>query len=128
MAICGKIQKKKKEYCIGDLDKRVILQSRSTNSNSFDLSETFTDIATVWARIETNNKATEFFDGVNLNKAYSHIIVIRYRNDLNGIDTWIEYNDERYNVIDIENINEESDWLLLKCNKKGAKTIEANDA
>ena len=127
MAICGKISKKKKSYCIGDFNERITFLTRAMNSSSFDLSETFTDIATVWARIETDNKSTEFFNGVDLINSYTHSIIVRYRNDITA-ENWIRFNDEIYKILNTENINSENSWLKIKAIRKGSELVEANRA
>ena len=115
----------KKYPCIGNLDKRLTLLTRSMDSTGLDLDENFTDIITVWGNITTAGNSSDFFDGVNLVKSYTHLIKIRYRSNLTS-ENWIRHNSELYRIIDIKNDDEDSNFLIIKAMKKGVESIIVN--
>jgi len=129
MSICIKIDGKKRNICIGDLDKRINLFSRSikapTNS-SVDFDEEFVKEYEKWAMIHTTRGA-ELFDGVSLTNAFTHKIYIRYEEGITQED-WIEFNNDKYDIVDVEDLEERHEFLLLKCKIRGDKDTLANFA
>lgn len=126
---CDAIKIKSRKICIGDLTSRVKLQTRSLtagNSGSIESIETFTDIVEVWAAIETT-RGSQLWDGVEVSNPFTHKIYIRYRNDIEFTE-WLEYSNEKYDIVDVENLEHKNEWLLLMCTRKGDKTKEANFA
>ena len=127
MTICKTIQNTKKGICIGSLNKRIVIQSRDIDTTTtVDYTEEFMTTKTVWAMLETKN-GSELFDGVNLIPAYTHIFYIRYFSGLTA-ESWIIFGNDRYDILDIENFNEDKNFLKIRCINKGDKTKEANYA
>lgn len=125
MARCSTIKFNQRKICLGDLNKRVILQNRDITPplyGSVDFDENFTNTATVWAAVKTVSGKT-FFDGVN-DRAITHEIYIRYDATVTA-ETWIEYNNKRIDILNVENLEENDEYLKLICNERGANTIEA---
>jgi len=126
VSICDKKIAKHRSFCVGSLNERITIYSRQLKSptlSSVDFSEDFTLTYTVWASIETVN-GSELFDGVNLSNAYDHKIVIRYKSDITK-EYYIVFNSIRYEIIDVENLDEANEWLVIKCKKKGSTTLNA---
>jgi len=120
---------KNRKICIGNMNKRITIQTRSLTTNnigSIETIETFTDDIDVWAAIETT-RGNQLWDGVEVSNPFTHNIYIRYRDDIN-FEKWIKYKDEEYDVVDVEDFEQANDFLLLRCIRKGSKTKEANFA
>ncbi len=122
---CEKIDLKNKKICIGDLNKKIDIELMTiTPLATADFTETFVDIATVWAGIQTI-KGVEIFDGTNVLGVATHNFYIKYRAGIER-DNFIDYNSKRYRVLDIENQNENNEFLILRCEERGDKTTEVN--
>ena len=121
----GRINCKTKKICIGDLKYRITLQQRSIKSAiDVDFSENYTDIASVWAHVEINNPKFIFND-INIDESVTHKFYIRYRSDID-INTWIFYDNIRYNIISIKPTDFDKKYLVLNCNIKGDSNKEAS--
>lgn len=124
-----KNQRKKRQVCIGDMDEQIILQDRGIGEplfGSVDFDEDFTNIATVWAAINTVSGKT-FFDGVNTETNITHEFFIRFDASVSA-ETWVEWNSRRFDILDAENYEERSEFMKLICAERGANTIEATKA
>lgn len=128
MACDELVRIRNKRVCIGDLKHRVTLHDRDITPPGFegaDYGMDYTPIAKVWAAIKTTSGKT-LFDGVSQDKAISHVIYIRFRKGLES-ELWVEFADgTRLKVAENENSNEANQFLLLFCEKRGSKTLEAN--
>ncbi len=126
---CRAVKLKSRRVCIGNLNKRIKIQTRaltSNNTGSIETIETFTDVVEVWAAIETT-RGSQLWDGVEVSNPFTHKIYIRYRDDID-YEKWVEYEDEKYDIVDVENLEQKNEWLLLMCTRKGDNTKEANFA
>lgn len=128
MSKCTQLKRKHRKPCIGDLDTRVTLQDRTIAppTTSVDFSETFTENAIVWSTVNTVRGKTAF-DGAEVERDITHEFTVRF---LTGVDaeTWVLHNDERYDIIDAEDLEERNEWLILRCAKLGTTTKAVNDA
>ena len=128
MTKCVKICGRRRQVCIGSMDKLITLQIRALTEpveNSVDYSEGFTAIENVWADVKTTSRGEVVFDRANQARQVSHIFGIRYRDDVTT-ETWIEYEDNKYDILDTEDLEERHDFLLLKSVRKGDKTLPIN--
>jgi len=114
-----------KYICLGQFNHEIELLTRSINSSSLNASEDFTLIKTTRAKIETVNKSTEFFDGVNLVNSYTHKFTIHYSSDITS-EKWIRIGTFLYRILDVENIDNMNKYLILRAKQTGANTIAAN--
>ncbi len=128
LAICVKIKGKRRSVCLGDLDRCITLlikEIKSPDDNSFDYDSVLTiSKLVVFANIETK-KGVTIFDSSNRERNITHFVYIRHTPDVD-IDTWVRFNDENYDVVDVENLDERSEFLLLRCAKRGTDTLETN--
>ncbi len=128
MPKCIKLQRKKRLPCVGDLNTEITLQDRAITppTTTVDFSETFTENAVVWAMMNTVRGKTAF-DGAGVEKDISHEFTIRW---LTGVDseTWILFENERYDIIDTEDLEERHEWLVLRCAKLGTTAQAVNSA
>ena len=134
MATCGKIHRKKRRLCIGSMDEQITLEVRSIQSpwvssvdaDGVDLGESFTNQRLVWAAVNTT-RGWQTFDGTNIANAVTHLFYIRYIPNVTFED-WILYKGERYDIVDVENLDERNEFYVLRANKRGDDTIEVNKA
>lgn len=126
---CNSIKKNINKVCTGDLDKRIIIQTTSiTPNNSPDSVATtgFATVATVWAMIKTTPNR-QFIDGVNVENGLNTDFYIRYNSSINfEQQLWVEYNDNRFKIVNVDNIDKEDKIIRLRSIEKGDKTILAN--
>jgi head-tail adaptor len=91
------------KVCISSLDTRIVIQKREVVYYSGRSEYTFTDVYTVWANLKTKSGISKFSD-VNINNVESHIWTIRKITGLTS-EYWINYNNNRYRIIAVENID-----------------------
>jgi SPP1 family predicted phage head-tail adaptor len=77
----------------------------------------FQPIATVWAAIK-NIKGDAVLDGVAINEIPTHWFYIRYRDDVTN-DNWFLFRNERYKIMQVQNLMEDNVYLQVKCLKTG---------
>ena len=126
---CTNIAIKDRKLCIGNLSERITIQTRSianNNTGTIELSESFTSLVDVWAAVETT-RGSQLWDGVSVSNPFTHKFYIRYRNDID-FNKWVEYKSEKYDIVDVEDFEQENEWLLLMCTRKGLNTKAANYA
>jgi len=112
---------------LGEFNTEIEILIPALNTSLLTASTDFTLLKKVRAKIETVNKSTEFFDGVNLSNSYTHKITIHY---FTGISSryFIRKGTVLYKIVDIENINENNKYLVFKSIQKGDQTIVSNNA
>jgi len=124
---CDRVKIKNRRVCIGDLNIRIKIQTRTLESNNtatIELVENFTDVVEVWAAVNTT-RGSQLFDGSEISNPFTHIFYIRHRSNID-FEKWIEYKDEKYDIVDVENLDTDDNFLLMKCIKKGTKDNAAN--
>lgn len=119
MSECVRIRIPHRKICVGDLKHRISLQSRTLGTPKFgvDIEHEFSEFKKPWSGIRTL-KGTNIFSGANLDEAPSHIFYIRYFDGLTA-ESWVFYKDERYRILDVENIDERDEWYAIYCNQRG---------
>lgn len=127
MAQCKKIYRQIKRVCVGSLDKKVKLKIRAIappSGSSAYYGETFTDFMTVWAMVETKNGLVTF-DSTNTAQNVSHQFYIRYIPDIT-FEKWLEYDGKNFNILTVNNLNEENRFYMLQCNERGDADVSVN--
>lgn len=124
MSRCIKKKRKSRQICIGDMRDQITLENRSIRPEEVDFIEDFTTVITVFALIETA-RGLESFDGANIINLVTHKIWIRF---IPGIteETWVLFDDRRFDIMDVESLDERKDFLLLRCKERGQKDIPVN--
>jgi len=126
----------KKKICSGDLNKRITIQSRSLGKGDFtevEITETFTDIANVWAAFETVS-GFKAFNSVGTNQqgpdqtVGTHRFYVRFQPSTSSVtsENWVEFKSQKYKAITVENLDENDEFIAITCIKKGPKTLDAN--
>jgi len=114
---------------LGDLKHRITIKSRAIKA-PIDASENygldFKDLIVVWASIKTI-KGDVIFDSTTMDKSISHIMTIRYLPFLTQ-EYWITYNQKYYDIIRVQDINEQMRFQILYCNLRGDMNKEVNKA
>ena len=132
MAKCIKLTRTKTEVCIGNMNKRISIFTRAITTpidpTGFDVdyTENFTLLDQVWAMIQTPDGQT-IFDGIGTEKIVSDIFYIRYIDGLTA-ENWITYNDNRYDIQMVENIEQNNLFQKLSCIVRGADDLAASEA
>lgn len=127
MSECKVIRRKRRRICIGDMDTKVSLQTRSLQppeAGSFDFDETFTTVDDVWALVETVRGET-VFDGSNTEQDITHHFYVRYIPNIT-FENWVQVDGIRYDIIDVENLDNRNEFYLIRCNLRGSNTVEVN--
>ena len=127
MANCVKIRPKKRSVCIGDMKYSIELNTRSIQAptvGGVDFGESFTDPVIVSAAIETKNGET-VFDGSNTERVITHRFYIRFLPDITE-ETWIRFESNFYDILTVENLDQRSEFLLLRCTLRGPDTVKTN--
>ena len=125
---CSPYRDKRRGVCTGDLNRRITLNSRTLNTpqTSVYYTHSFVDSIATWANVETV-KGKEIFGGTNMDERISHIFRIRYRSGITS-EHWIKFNGDNYDIIEIENPEEENNFLYIKCNVRGDEGQPVNEA
>ena len=121
MPVCSKIRKKKRQVCIGDLRDRVIVEDRDLTAPfvGVDASEVFSNSNTISAMIETVS-GVEFFNSVNQAIDVTHFVYIRFDSTIT-VEKWIRLqNGQRLDILQVENLDERSSFLKLRCTNRGS--------
>jgi len=118
--------RKRREPCLGDLRQRVKLHDRDIQVPKFgdpDFTEEFSGTKIVWASVKTIMGQT-IFTGANVDVALSHEIIIRFDERVNS-ETWIEFEGNNLNIVNVEDLDERHDFMRLRCMKRGDKDLGA---
>lgn len=114
---------------IGRMRHRIVLHQREQIPPPFgsaDFDEAFRDSRSRWCGIETK-RGRAFFSGVNpRDVAITHEVRIRYDSQVTT-ETWgLLQSGERLEVVDVENVDNRSEWQILRCISHGFATAEAS--
>lgn len=109
---------------LGDLNEKISLQTRVQQSafesgNNSD-QEVFSTIATPWCCVETY-RGKNYFDNIEQGANPTHVFIIRYR-PLTTQEYWIIYRGTRFDILDVENLDERSEFLKFMCKASGEVT------
>lgn len=133
MAVCVKIKRKKKQVCVGSLNRRVeiyqrIIKAPFNPTNEFtNYDDEFSLLRTVWALIQTP-KGTNVFDQVERSESkVTHYFYIAYFDGLTQ-ENWIVYKNNRYDILDVINLEEQNLYYRLDCFFRGSVGKDASKA
>lgn len=114
---------------LGDLKHRITIYSREIKSPTDatgNYSLNLTQAIKVWASIETI-KGDILFDSVNMERSICSLITIRYLPFITQ-EYWIAYNNTYYDILQVEDLNEQRRFQVLYCNVRGSTSKEVNKA
>ena len=101
--------------------KTVTLQNRAISApagGSTDFGEIFTDEGLPVQAIISTQRGKVLFDGVSTDEKITHKISIEFVENVTA-ETWILFNDRRFDILDVENVGEQDICLVLRCNERG---------
>ena len=117
----------RRRWLTGDLRHFISLQERSVQPGFTDHGEAFTTLWQVRAAVQTLASSSETggrtqFDGLNVNRAATHIFIIRH---LDGVtaEHWVLMGNKRYDILAVEAVDERGDFLRLVANERGAASL-----
>lgn len=132
MAKCVKLQRKKTQVCVGNMNKFIEIYVRNIQAplNSLGLSpdyrEDFTILYSLWALVETpRGKVT--FDAVGIDKVISTIFYIYAVPNITA-QNWIVYDANRYDIVRVTNLEENKLFLKLETVLRGSTDKDASQA
>ena len=132
MAKCVKLQRTKTQVCSGNLNKYIEIFERKIGApiNSLgsepDYLENFILLYSLWAMVQTP-RGPNIFDSVNIDKSLTTIFYIRFVPNITA-QNWVVYDNERYQIIRVTNMEKNNLSLKLECVLKGAISKEATKA
>jgi head-tail adaptor len=94
------------------------------SGDSVDFDEVLTDTKEVWAQVDTN-KGVEVFSGTNLLGVATHLFYIRALIGQTAED-WVEFKSEYYDILDVQNYQEDDRFQVLRCNLRGTTSDPVN--
>jgi SPP1 family predicted phage head-tail adaptor len=98
----------------GALRSRIIIEEKSIANNGFGgHSETWSALATVWAKVE-HLSGRELQMAQQVAPEITYEMTIRYRSDINT-NYRIYYAGQYFNIRDIKDLDNMHWWLFLKC-------------
>ena len=125
MSCTSWIRPKNRKICSGDLSTAMQIQVRSITApveSEYGLS--FTDSKTVYGMVETVNGET-VFDGTNTEQVITHRIYVRFDPSITA-ETWVLLDNERLNIVTVENLDAKREFQLLRCNNRGTADNAVN--
>lgn len=117
--------------CVGSMRYRIVLQTADltpSSGSSVDVTETFVDIATVWANIQMPypyadwNQVAVPGDGVFKS---THDFIIRHRTDVVANDV-VVWDGNYYHILQVEIYEPEKRFIRLKTAKGGSTSKTAS--
>lgn len=130
MPECKKIHKKKRQVCIGDMRDRINIQSRALTApigSGVDFTETFSNTNAIWCTINTSSGEV-IFDGTGIERDVTHKVYARYISGITGEDWILTENNERFDIIDVENLDNRDEYMLMRCTNRGTSSNAASEA
>ena len=126
---CKRITKNASKICTADFDKKIKIQTTSiegTNAPDIESAVSFSDIAVAYAMMKTKPNI-RYINGVNVESGITTEIYIRYDSSIDySLELFIEWSNDKFKVINVENINNENKTIKFNCVRHGDKSINAN--
>jgi head-tail adaptor len=124
---CEPIKQKKDRVCIGDLSTKIEVETRDITAptGGVDFDESFGTFKTLWAMVQTAGTGETIFDESNIEQSITHHFYVRYVPNFN-FQKWIKYKDQYYNILDVENLNEEDRFLKIRATVRGNTALDVN--
>lgn len=129
MSRCVNITPKRRKICAGDMTQIAELQGRNLRgaklgSNSHTIN--FTTVVTMRCAIATLKPGTIVFDGSN-DRAASHDFFMNYV-DFPSVtaENWILYDGREFDILNVENLEEQNRFFRLRCNERGTDSNVVN--
>jgi len=130
MGRCVNISPKRRKLCSGDMTFVISIQDRELKGAGFGTTThtiDFTTVETIRAAIGTLKPGTEIFDGSNVAQTVTHDFFINHI-DFPAItaENWILYDGRRFDIVNVERLDERKRYIRLRCNEKGTTANAVN--
>jgi SPP1 family predicted phage head-tail adaptor len=100
--------------------------SVANNKKGVNAGTAFSDVRTVWALVKTNG-TSQFVNGVNVEISRNIDFYIKYTTSIDfEKEIWVEFQNNRYEITDVENIDKMNELVRLGSVERGNKSIPAN--
>lgn len=130
MAGCAPKKQAIRRVNLGDMRHKVLIRTRSlvpiSDPNATNFGESFTTTYTRWAHLATT-RGDSIFDGTTIKYAVTHIFTVRYIAGLTE-EKWLEYQNQRYDIVDVEALDGRNLFMKLRCALRGSTAKEVNKA
>jgi len=119
------------KVAVGDMREKIGLNERSIRPPAYgsaDITEAYTLIANVWAKVDTldyQSSGRREFDGVDVGESATHAFTIRYRDGVTA-ETVIDYGGELYKILRVTDLDERHQFLKLDAKVLGDNDKAAN--
>lgn len=127
MPKCIRLKRKHRIICIGDLNELITLQDRVLTPGNIDATEEFTESGVVYSKIDTIAGET-VFDENNIGTDVTHHYTIRFIAGITAVKTWILFDNRRFDILTIQDLEERHEWLILRCADRGISTNPVSEA
>ena len=109
-----------KKICPSDFKHLIAIQNRKTlpDNAGVDFKLEFDAGIKAWAMIKTT-RGSEFMGDLNIARDGTHIFTMRYIPAITA-QNWVLYDERRFDILHVENIDEENRFLKLRCNERGS--------
>lgn len=118
------------KVCPSALDNVMTLQNRAIvaplDFGQGESTEEFNDIAVVDCKVVTRTGVT-VFDSTNVEQIVTHQFFCRFISGVTA-ETWIIFEGIRYNILYVDDMDEQHEWLRLDCSVRGSSGLQVNDA
>jgi len=125
---CNPVKIKRQRVCFGDLNRKIKIKSRTITapdeSDEFDYEQTFGTPVTKWAAVQTSS-GKDIFDGTNMIGTATHFFFLKFVSGLTS-ESMVEWRNENYRVLRIENLDENDEYMKLYCALRGVTANEVN--
>lgn len=112
-----------RQLTIGDMRHRIELHDRELTApgeGEVDFDHDFAPFAKPWASVRTVTGKTHF-DGVATETPITHAFAMRKRSAGRATaETWVIWKGQRYDVLDVENLDERGEFVELMTASKGS--------
>ena len=129
MTTCISIKGKNRQVCTGDLDRWITIQQRTMTVPLFDTTdytETFTDLISMWAMIDTK-KGISIFDGTDTERTVDAMFYVNFIPTINiTSEAWILFEGIRYKILQVEDLDNRHESLCLYTTTRGTDQNSVN--
>jgi hypothetical protein len=126
---CKRIEPNARKVCSTDLRNKITIQfssSKPNNSPNAHAEAVFRDIRTTYAMIKTS-KRSQFIDGTNVVDGTNVDFYTRYDSEIDYTrKLWVEFNNVKFDIVDIENIDKWNRIVRLGAIERGNKSFLVN--
>lgn len=128
---CGSSKQNVKTIAVGDMRNPIKIWARTLTASNQDVPDFligFTIAYNVYSKLITD-RGKELFAGSNLGRSDTHTFVIRWISQLDqdiNSDYYIEFDDQYYRILTVEDLDERRRFMKLICTIRGVTDLPVN--